>query len=104
EVAIDSWALWNMLAPETGEVRFELARDLARSWLQKVALDREQHRWNRGFFKSADKQVATDIHAWGISALGVDGLEALEPGLAEKMAAVVEQHCEATGTFQMPRG
>ena len=96
EVAIDSSALLGMLAAETGEARFQSGRDLARHWLEKAALNRKEHRWNRGYRKSPDKAIATDIHAWGISALGVDALDAFEPGLAENMAGFVEEKCRVT--------
>lgn len=96
EVAIDSFALFSMLAAETNDPRFKERAELASQWLGKTALNREEHRWNRGYLKSPDKAMATDIHAWGMSALGLDGLDRLEPGLAEKMAAFVEARSRVT--------
>jgi len=104
EVAIDSSALFNMLAAETGEGRFKERGKLANQWLEKVALNRDEHRWNRGYLKSPDKAVATDIHAWGISMLGVDGLDHLEPGLAEKMTAFIEEHSRVTIKYKTADG
>jgi hypothetical protein len=88
-----------MLARETSAPRFAEARDLARGWLAKVAYNAGEHRLNRGYFRQLDKAVATDVHAWGISALGVEGLDKIEPGLAEKMASFVEEHCRANVDF-----
>jgi hypothetical protein len=101
EVAIDSYTLFGMLSEVN---RFREGRDRARTWLEKVALNRVQSRWNRGFFQSADPAIATDVHAWGISAFGVDGLDAFAPGLAEKMAAFVEDKCRATVEWTRPGG
>lgn len=101
EVAIDSYALFGMLSEVD---RFREGRDRAGSWLAKVALNRAENRWNRGYFRSADPSIATDVHAWGISAFGVDGLDAFAPGLAEKMASFVEQKCRVTVDWTGPGG
>ena len=67
-------------------------------------MNRAEHRWNRGYRKSPDKAIATDIHAWGISALGTDTLDAFEPGLAEKMEKFIEKNCRVTVDWTRPDG
>jgi hypothetical protein len=73
-------------------------------WLKKVAWNPGQHRLNRGFHQKPDFAVASDIHAWGISALGVARLDAIEPGAAEQMVRFVEENCQSTVAYRSPAG
>jgi hypothetical protein len=104
EICIDAFALFNMLQDEPGMERFKRGRDLCLSWLQKVAWNPEQHRFNRGFHRKPDFSVASDVHAWGISALGVARLNAIEPGAAENMIQFVEDNCQSTVSYRAPDG
>ena len=104
EVSIDAFALFNLLQNEPGMDRFKKGRDFCLLWLQRVAWNREEHRFNRGFGLKLDDAVATDVHAWGISALGVDQLNTIEAGAAERMIRFVEDHCQSTVSYSAPDG
>jgi hypothetical protein len=104
EVSIDAFSLFNMLQSEPGMKHFKMGRDLCLLWLKKVAWNSEQHRLNRGFYQKPDFAVASDIHAWGISALGVAQLSTIEPGAAESMIRFVEKHCRTTVSYNSPDG
>jgi hypothetical protein len=84
--------------------RFKSGRDRCLRWLKKVAWNPDQHRFNRGFHQGPDFAVASDIHAWGISALGVARLDAIEPGAAEQMVRFVEANCQSTVVYRAPDG
>jgi hypothetical protein len=102
EACIDAFALFNMLQGEPGLERFKIGRDRCLEWLKKVAWNPAQHRFNRGFFREPDYSVASDIHAWGISALGVARLDAIEPGAAERMSRFVEENCQSMVVYHSP--
>jgi hypothetical protein len=104
EATIDAFALFDMLESEPGMERFKGGRQRCLRWLKKVAWNPEQHRFNRGFYQKPDFTVASDVHAWGISALGVSRLEAIEPGAAEQMVRFVEENCQATVSYRSPDG
>lgn len=104
EVSIDAFTLFNMLQNEPGMERFKSGRDLCLLWLKRVAWNPEQHRLNRGFHQKPDFAVASDIHAWGISALGVAQLNTIEPGAAERMIRFVEDNCQSTVSYSAPDG
>ncbi|MCM8827218.1 MAG: glycosyltransferase, partial [Candidatus Omnitrophica bacterium] len=90
---LDAYALFNMLYQETKEEKYKEARDKVLDWLKRVAHNKEEHRFNRGDKRELDTAVATYIHSWGVSALGVDLLDTFETGLAEKMITFVEKNC-----------
>ncbi len=104
EATIDAFALFGMLAREPGMERFERGRDRCLLWLKKVAWVARQHRFIRGFNQKPDFAVASDIHAWGISALGVAQLNAIEPGAAEQMVRFVEENCQSTVSYTKADG
>ena len=93
-----------MLYGEPGGQRFRSGRDLCLNWLKKVAWNSGQHRFNRGFHLQPDEVVASDIHAWGISALGVARLDTIQPGAAEYMIRFVEDNCRSTVSYHSPDG
>jgi hypothetical protein len=105
EHSIDAYALCNMLYQETKDKKYREAEDKVLVWLKNVAYNKEEHRLNRGYKKgSIDPIMATDIHSWGISALGVETLDTFEPGLAEKMIALIEKNCVAEVSYTKPDG
>ena len=104
EATIDAFALFNLLQAEPGLVRFRNGRDRCLRWLRQVAWNTEEHRFNRGFGSQPDFAVASDTHAWGISALGVKRLDTIETGAAEKLMRFVEQHCLSTVIYHRPDG
>ncbi|MCB2148947.1 MAG: hypothetical protein KQI81_20870 [Deltaproteobacteria bacterium] len=104
EATIDAFALFDLLQHEPGMGRFKSGRDLCLHWLKKVAWNPGLHRFNRGFHQKPDLTAASDIHAWGISALGVARLDAIEPGAAEQMVRFVEEHCQSTVFYRSPDG
>jgi hypothetical protein len=104
EAAIDAFALFDMLESEPGMERFIGGRQGCLHWLKTVAWNPDQHRFNRGFYQKPDFTVASDVHAWGISALGVVRLDAIEPGAAEQMVRFVEENCQTTVSYRSPDG
>ena len=104
EHSIDAYALFNMLYLETQDTKYKDARDKALGWLKRIAYNKDEHRFNRGYSKSLDTAVATDVQSWGISALGLDVLDSFEPGLAEKMIEFVENNCLSEVYFTKPGG
>lgn len=105
EVNIDAYALFNMLHQETKKEDYRNARDKVLDWLKRVAYNKKEHRFNRGGYKGKpDTTVATDVHSWGISALGGDVLDTFEPGLAEKMIEFIEENCLAEVSYTKPNG
>jgi hypothetical protein len=105
EVSIDAYALFNMLYGETNDLKYKNARDLALGWLKNVAYNKKEHRFNRGYKQGAlDSAIATDIHSWGISALGADILDTFELGAADKMIEFVEKNCVSEVSFTKPDG
>jgi len=104
EATIDAFALFDRLEGKPGNGRFKSGRDLCLRWLKKVAWNPGQHRFNRGFHQEPDFAVASDIHAWGISALGVARLDAIQPGAAEQMVRFVEANCRSTVSYRSPDG
>jgi len=101
---IDAYALFNMLYQETKETKYKDSRNKALHWLKNVGYNKEEHRLNRGYKRGLDPVVATDIHSWGISALGVDVLDTFEPGLAEKIIDFIEKNCLSETSYTKPNG
>lgn len=101
---IDAYALFNMLYAATHDEKYKTATDKALRWLKDVGYNNKLRRFNRGARDggSIDAAVATDVHAWGISALGVKVLDTFEPGLAEKMIGFVESDCLPEVSFTKP--
>jgi hypothetical protein len=104
EATIDAFALFNMLGREPGLKRFKIGRDRCLVWLKKVAWNPVDQRFNRGFHRAPDYAVATDVHAWAISALGVARLSKIEPAAADHMIRFVEENCESTVPYRLPNG
>jgi hypothetical protein len=104
ELSIDAYTLFNMLYQETKDTKYSKARSMALNWLKRVAYNKEEHRFNRGYVHGVDPTVATDIHSWGISALGVDILDTFEPGFAEKMSEFVGKNCVSEVSYTKPNG
>lgn len=101
---IDAYALFNMLYLETKEDKFKKARDKVLNWLKRVAYNKKEHRFNRGYCRGIDEVVATDVHSWAISALGVEVLDDFERGLAEKMMEFIEENCQVIVSYVKPDG
>ena len=101
---IDAYALFGMLYQETKETKYKKAGEMTLLWLKNVGYNKEEHRLNRGYKRGLDPVIATDIHSWGISALGVDVLDTFEPGLAEKMIEFVEKNCLSEVSYTKPNG
>ncbi len=89
---IDAYALFNLLYKETNETNYKDARDRTLNWLKRVAYNKKEHRFNRGYNRGLDTNIATDVQSWGISALGVDVLDTFEIGFAEKIIEFVEKN------------
>jgi hypothetical protein len=104
EATVDAFALFDMLGRESGMMRFQAARDRCLLWLKKVAWNSVDKRFNRGFHQEPDYAVATDIHAWAISALGVARLDAMEPGATDRMIRFVEENCQSTVSYRLSSG
>jgi len=104
EHSIDAYALFGMLYQEIKAVKYKDARNMTLLWLKNVGYNKEEHRLNRGYKRGLDPVIATDIHSWGISALGVDVLDTFEPGLAEKMIEFVEKNCLSVVSYTKPDG
>lgn len=104
EATIDAFALFDMLGREPGMMRFQAARDRCLGWLKKVAWNPVDKRFNRGFHQEPDYSVATDVHAWAISALGVTRLGAIEPEAAVHLTRFVEENCQSTVPYRLPDG
>lgn len=104
EATIDALALFGMLQGEVGMGRFARGRDLCLDWLKRTAWNPAERRLNRGFGREPDFAVATDVHAWAVSALGVAQLEAFAPGAAEGMVRFVEENCRSTVAYRAPDG
>ncbi len=96
EVSIDGYALFQRLFQVTKKNTYQLAAANCLQWLKNNAWNKSEHRFNRGY---KDQMVATDVQSWGISALGVDGLNFIEPGAAERMIAFVEENCLSESSF-----
>ncbi|MBN3039355.1 MAG: hypothetical protein JW869_08080 [Candidatus Omnitrophica bacterium] len=90
---IDAYALLNMLYFETEEEQFKEARDKVFRWITEVAYNPAENRLNRGCREKIDTAIASDVHSWAVSALGVNVLDSIEPGLAEKLLEFVENNC-----------
>ena len=101
---IDAYALFNMLYQETKEAKYKEAKEKVLEWLKRVAYNKEEHRFNRGYKRGLDTNFATDVHCWGISALGVDVLDTFESGLAEKMIEFVEKNSLTEIYYTKPDG
>ena len=101
EINIDGYALFSMLYSETKEQKYGGAYKLTLLWLKNSGYNFSEHRFNRG---SNDIHVATDVQAWGISALGVEVLNKFEENAAEKMINFVESHCISEDIFKKPDG
>lgn len=101
---IDAYALFNLLYQETKEAKYKEARDTILVWLKRVAYNQQEHRFNRGYKHGIDSVVATDIHSWGISALGIDLLNTFEADLAEKIVEFIENNCLSKVSYSKPDG
>lgn len=102
---IDAYALFSKLYQETKGVKYKEAKDRVLVWLKSVAYNKAEHRFNRGYSnKRIDAAVATDVHSWGISALGADTLDTFETGLAEKMIEFIEKNCVSIVLYTKPDG
>jgi len=99
EITIDSYALFHSLFQATGKTKYQLAAADCLHWLKSSAWNKFEHRFNRGY---QDETVATDVQSWGISALGVDGLNYIEPGAAERVVEFVEKNCLSESPFVVP--
>lgn len=104
EATIDAFALFDLLQAEPGMQRFRIGRESCLVWLRQVAWNSQEKRFNRGFGKTVDTVVASDVHAWGISALGVNRLDTIETGAAESMIRFVERHCRSMVDYRRPDG
>lgn len=90
EVTIDAYALLRTLYFATGNEKYQRAAADCLHWLKVQGWHSAEQRFNRGY---QDATVATDVQSWGVSAMGVAGLNAIAPGAAENLVAFVEEHC-----------
>ncbi|MFZ2603669.1 MAG: hypothetical protein WAX79_06715, partial [Candidatus Omnitrophota bacterium] len=114
---VDSYALFDMLYEITGEVKYKEARDLVLVWLGKV-YDKKAHafRWGTSEkdFLDTDRNIFVkagivpcyplDANAWGISTIGKNALEALEPNAADKMYKFITDNYRVNISFTHPEG
>jgi len=106
---IDAYALFNMLYQETKEKKYKEAKEKVLSWLKRVGFNKKESRFNRGaregkYGVKIDKEVATDVHSWAISALGPEILNKWQPDLAEKIIEFVEKNYLVEVKFVKPDG
>ncbi|RKY45196.1 MAG: hypothetical protein DRP81_04455, partial [Candidatus Omnitrophota bacterium] len=106
---IDAYALFNMLYQETKEKKYKEAKERVLNWLKRVGFNRKESRFNRGtregkYGVRIDKEIATDVHSWAISALGPQVLNKWQPDLAEKVIKFVEENCLVEVKFIKPDG
>ncbi len=101
---VDAYALFNMLYQETKDKKYQDARDGVLRWLKYVGYNKEEHRFNRGCSRvdGVDTVVATDVHTWGISALGVEELNTFESEFAEKVVNFIEKNCLSEVSYVKP--
>jgi len=105
EHSIDAYALFNMLYQGTKDTKYNKVMAMVLNWLKRVAYNKEEHRFNRGYKRGlVDPAIATDIHSWGISALGIDILDTFEHGLAERMIELIEKSCLSEVSYTKPDG
>lgn len=102
---IDAYSLFNLLYHETKELKYRNARDKVLTWFKKVAYNRKEHRFNRGYTEGKiDTAIAADIHSWAISALGSKVLNTFEPSFAKKIIQFIENNCLSEAWFTKPDG
>lgn len=101
EINIEAYALFRLLAGEGNEDKFAETQGMVFRWLQTNGYNLTDHRFNRAY---KDPTVATDVQSWGISALGLAGLEQFEKNAASKILRFVEKNCLNTVTFRKPDG
>ncbi|GAB6909164.1 exported hypothetical protein [Desulfosarcina cetonica] len=104
EATIDAFALFHQLQSEPKGKRFRQAAEACLDWLRRVAWNPVDKRFNRGFQRSPDYSVASDVQAWGISALGLSRLDNIEKGAAEGMIRFVVAHCQSRVAYTRPDG
>lgn len=102
---IDAYSLFNLLYHKTKELKYRNARDKVLTWFKKVAYNRKELRFNRGYKEGKiDTAIASDIHSWAISALGSKVLNTFEPSFAKKIIQFIENNCLSETWFTKPDG
>ena len=101
EVNIDSYTLLSFLYQETGWDKYKEACQNTFRWIKNVAYNPSLKRFNRG---ANDAIMSPDIHSWGISALGADGLNSIEEGLCEKIVSEIEACCVSEVLYKKEGG
>lgn len=91
EINLDAYALFGLLASETGGESYRKGRAEVLSWLKRQGFNAVEKRFNRGF---GDGTVATDVQSWGVSALGREVLETFAPDAARAVLDYVEKNCQ----------
>jgi hypothetical protein len=104
EVTIDAYALFDMLASASNLPRFRDGRERALQWLKRTGWNREEGRFNRGYFGKPDLTVATDVHAWAVSALGPALLDTFAPNAVDTVVDFVEKHCWVSIEYERDDG
>lgn len=91
EINLDAYALFGLLAAETGAQSYRKGRTEVLTWLRRQGFNAMEKRFNRGF---GDATVATDVQSWGVSALGQEVLDRFAPDAARDILGYVEKHCQ----------
>ncbi len=91
EINLDAYALFGLLAAETGAENYLKGRAEVLDWLKRQGFNAVEKRFNRGF---ADPTVATDVQSWGVSALGREVLDTFAPDAARAVLDYVEKNCQ----------
>lgn len=97
---LDVYAFFSMLAEETREDRYRLARDRSLEWIKKYAYSATQGRINRG---KGDSTIATDTFSWAVAAIGPARLKKMEFD-PEAIMAFASDHCGVTVDFLHTNG
>jgi len=91
EINLDAYALFGLLAAETGAQSYRQGRAEVLGWLKRQGFNAVEKRFNRGF---GDATVATDVQSWGVSALGREVLDTFAPQAARDILGYVEKYCQ----------
>lgn len=104
EANISAWALLNMVASESSDPKYKVARKLVWDWLETVGFNAGEKRFNVGYYKDPDMRFNADTHFWAISAFGPDGLNKWEQGLAHRFMEYAKDRTEVEITYKNDSG
>ena len=104
EMNIDFWALLNMLSSVAPEEKYKVAKDQVKKWLQDVALNQTEQRFNRGFYLEPDTIFAPDTHFWALSAFGPKNLNQWKPSLSNYLMLYAQNKSEVSLSYKKKNG